>query len=223
MRATWDAAAASPEQHALLVGPPDTALRELEDLFGRLGTDPRGGTCVEIGCGPGRMTRHLTERFDRVVAADVSPEMLRLARAEVAAPNVEFVLVPGTRLDGVEGGIADVVVCYLVMQHLPRRDVALAYLREFARVLAPAGQAFVQLPVLRGARGRAWRAARAAAAPLLRSRTVTRQPAYRGVRLTEDELARAVREAGLRVGARTEEDRSPYRYAREVFLRLEHA
>jgi SAM-dependent methyltransferase len=223
MRATWDAAAASPERRALLVGPPDTALRELDDLFGRLGADPRGGTCVEVGCGPGRMTRHLAERFDRVVAVDVSPEMLRLARAEVDAPNVEHVLVPGSTLDGVEDGVADALVCYLVMQHLPRREVALAYLREFGRVLAPQGQAFVQLPVLRGVRGRVWRAASGAASPLLRSRGVTRQPAYRGVRLAEHELTRGVRAAGLRVAVRTEEDRSPYRYAREVFLRLERA
>jgi ubiquinone/menaquinone biosynthesis C-methylase UbiE len=223
MRATWDAAASSPEQHALLVGPPDTALRELVDLFGRLGADPRGGTCVEVGCGPGRMTRHLAERFDRVVAVDVSPEMLRLARAEVSAPNVDLVLVPGSSLDGVEDGVADVLVCYLVLQHLPRRDVVLAYLREFARVFAPGGQGFVQLPVLRGVRGRVWRAARAVAAPLLRSRDLTRRPSYRGFRLTEGELVRGIRDAGLRVAARTEEDRSPYRYAREVFLRLERA
>src|ERR671936_274610 len=102
MRATWDAAAASPEQHALLVGPPETALRELDDLFGRLGADPRGGTCLEIGCGPGRMTRHLAERFDRTVAVDVSPQMLAAARVAVTAANVEFRLVSGSALDGVE-------------------------------------------------------------------------------------------------------------------------
>src|SRR5207302_4286175 len=107
----------------------------------------RGGTCVEVGCGPGRMTRHLAERFDRVVAVDVLPEMLKLARDQAPAENVELVLVSGSRLDGVGNGIADTLVCYLVLQHLPSRRVAAAYLREFARVLAPDGQAFVQLPV----------------------------------------------------------------------------
>src|SRR5438132_1823888 len=120
MRATWDAAAASPEHHALFVGPPETARSELDDLFGRLDADPRGGTCVEVGCGPGRMTRHLADRFDRVVAVDVSPEMLALARGYVTAPNVEFVLVPGSTLQGADDGVADAVVCYLVLQHLPR-------------------------------------------------------------------------------------------------------
>ena len=68
--------------------PPGSA--ELAGLFGRLGADPRGGTCVEVGCGPGRMTGALAERFDRVVALDVSPAMLEQARANVTAPNVEL-------------------------------------------------------------------------------------------------------------------------------------
>ena len=95
------------------------------------------------------MTAHLAERFDRVLALDVSPVMLARARTAVTAPNVEFRVVSGERLDGVADGVADAVVCYLVLQHLPRRAVVVAYLHEIARVLAPAGEAFVQLPVLR--------------------------------------------------------------------------
>ena len=54
--------------------------------------------------------------------------------------------------------IADTLVCYLVLQHLPERQVVLRYLEEFGRVLTAGGSAFVQLPVLRdGLRPRAWR------------------------------------------------------------------
>jgi hypothetical protein len=52
---------------------------------------------------------------------------------------------------------------------------------------------------------------------------LARRPAYRGFRLTETELDRALAAAGLRVSARDVGDGSPYRFAREVFLRLEHA
>src|SRR5579864_2249303 len=98
MRTTWDAAAAS-DRVEHYVGDPATAASELDSLFSRLGDDPRGGTCVEVGCGFGRMTAPLAERFDRVLAVDVSPRMLDLARASVTAPTVEFALVSGGSLE----------------------------------------------------------------------------------------------------------------------------
>lgn len=224
MRTTWDALADADTD--LYVGDPKRGREELEALFGRLGDDPRGGVCLEVGCGPGRMTAALAERFDRVLAVDVSPAMLARARAAVPASNVEFQVVPGDRLDGVATGSVGSVVCYLVLQHLPRRDVALGYLCEFARVLAPKGRAYVQVPVLsNGARPRAWRRLRGLAVPLLErlSANPARAAAFRGYRLTERELARGLDRAGLRVAARDEGPDAPYRHSRDVFLLLEPA
>ena len=225
MRTVWDAAAAS-EEVERYVGARATGRSELESLFGRLGADPRKGTCVEVGCGFGRMTAALAERFDRVLALDVSPAMLGAARAAVSAPNVEFLAISGERLDGVENGAADTLVSYLVLQHLPARRTILGQLAEFGRVLAPGGEAFVQLPVLgSGVRPRLWRLVRAAAVPLVSrlSRRLTSRPEYRGYRLTEAELAGGLARAGLRAAARDEAEPSPYRFSREVFLRLERA
>jgi SAM-dependent methyltransferase len=215
MRRTWDALAGA--ESAVYVGDPARGAEELGGLFGRLGADPRGGTCVEVGCGPGRMTGALAERFDRVIAVDVSPAMLDRARARVAADNVTFMLVSGERLDGLDDIVADALVCYLVLQHLPSRKVVASYLREFARVLAPFGEAFVQVPVLGGVLGRAWRAARN---PLVRlSRRPDRAAAFRGFRLTRAELDRELPAAGLRVLA-ADEGPSAYRFSRDRFLRL---
>ena len=221
MRATWDALAAGDTER--FVGDPERGREELEALFGRLGADPRGGVCVEVGCGPGRMTSALAERFDRVLAVDVSPEMLARARAAVRRDNVEFRLVSGERLDSLADGSADVLVCYLVLQHLPSVGHVLGYLREFGRVLAPDGEALVQLPVLEpGILPRAWRAARTAALPLAR-RGADRSAAFRGTRVTDDELARGLGEAGLRILARDIGPDAPYRFATDVFLRLGRA
>jgi trans-aconitate methyltransferase len=137
MRATWDALASDPDAY---VGDPTRGRLELEGLFDRLGADPRGGTCVEVGCGPGRMTAALAERFDRVLALDVSPAMLERARVAVPDQRVEFRAVSGDRLDGVDDAIADVLVCYLVLQHLPSRTAVLAYLAEFAGFWSRAGK-----------------------------------------------------------------------------------
>jgi SAM-dependent methyltransferase len=212
MRAVWDALAAGETE--VYVGDPARGGEELASLFGRLGGDPLGGTCIEVGCGPGRMTRALAKRFDRVLAVDVSPAMLARARATTDAPNVEFLLVSGDRLDAVGDAIADAAVCYLVLQHLPRRSLVTAYLRELGRVLRPGGEAFVQLPVLDpGLAPQVWRALRSPAARLSK-------PELRGVRLTRAEVDSAVRAAGLSVVASDEGPDSPYRFSTDLFLRL---
>lgn len=224
MRSTWDALAGA-DSH-VYVGDPVSGAGELASLFGRLGADPRGGVCVEVGCGPGRMTGELAGRFDRVVALDVSPAMVERARGAVDAQNVEFRVVPGDRLAGVPDESADVIVCYLVLQHLPRRSLVGDYLREFARVLKPGGEAFVQLPVFQSRfRAPLWRALRSVFVRVVYvvAPRPDRAPALRGVRLTERELARAVAAAGLVVCARDEGPDAPYRYSRDVFLRLARA
>jgi SAM-dependent methyltransferase len=215
MRRTWDALAAG--DTAVYVGDPASGADELAGLFGRLGADPRGGTCVEVGCGPGRMTGALAERFDDVVAVDVSPAMIEQARANVTAQNVRFVTVSGERLDGVEDGSADVLVCYLVLQHLPSARVVRSYLDEFARVLAPDGEAFVQVPVLDGVLGRLRRTLRT---PLVRlARRPDHGAAFRGYRLTRSELAAGLAHARLATTAE-DEGLSAYRSCRDRFLRL---
>jgi SAM-dependent methyltransferase len=221
-RTTWDALAS--EATEVYVGDPARGEEELAALFGRLGADPRGGLCVEVGCGPGRMTAALAARFDRVLALDVSPVMLARARETLTAPNVEFRAVPGERLDGVPDACADTIVCYLVLQHLPGGSAVRSYFAEFARVLAPAGSAFVQLPVLLpGGRPRLWRALRGVAVPALErlSRRPSRAATFRGYRLTAGELEDGLRRAGLRVAARDDGPDAPYRWSRDVFLRLE--
>lgn len=221
-RETWDALAAA--ETDVYVGDPARAAEELESLFGRLDADPRGGLCVEVGCGPGRMTAALAARFERVVAVDVSPAMIARAQAAVRAHNVSFGVVSGERLDSVEDGVANTLVCYLVLQHLPTRSAVLAYLREFARVLAPGGHAFVQLPVLAdGLRARSWRLLRSIAVPAAAriSRQPVRATSFRGFRLTRRELERGLEAAGLRVGVEDHGPHAPYRFSRDLFLRLE--
>jgi SAM-dependent methyltransferase len=220
MRSTWDALASDSDVFA---GDPSRGESELDALFGRLGADPRGGTCIEVGCGPGRMTKHLAKRFDHVLALDVSPAMLAQARANAPDDNVEMKEISGERLDGVAGGSANVLVCYLVLQHLPRRELVLRYFAEFARVLKPSGQAFVQLPILdEGALPRVWRALRASLVPLTAFRGPTSSASFRGNRLTRHELEHGLENAGLRIVSRDTGPDAPYRFSHDVFLRLGH-
>ncbi len=167
------------------------------------------------------MTGTLAERFDRVLALDVSPAMLEQARANVPAENVEFRAISGDRLDGVADASADVAICYLVLQHLPSRASVTTYLTEFARVLKAGGEAFVQLPVFDdGVLPRVWRAARSAFVPLTTFLGPTRRKEFRGFRLTRGELDAALASSGLRVVATDVGPDAPYRFSHDLFLRL---
>jgi ubiquinone/menaquinone biosynthesis C-methylase UbiE len=135
-------------------------------------------------------------------------------------PRVAFLEVSGARLDVVDDGIADVLVCYLVLQHLPSRAAVAHYLAEFRRVLAPHGEAFVQLPVLDdGLRPQVWRTLRSLVIPMT-AVGPTRRCEFRGSRLTLDELRDALARARLHVLASDVGPDAPYRYSRDFFLRL---
>ena len=48
----------------------------------------KAGTCVEIGCGAGRITNHLRRYFEQVTALDISSHQLDYARERVPAANI---------------------------------------------------------------------------------------------------------------------------------------
>ena len=54
----------------------------------------RRGLVVELGCGSGRLTRHLVEAGHRVIATDASPAMLALARQHSGAEEVARLVLP---------------------------------------------------------------------------------------------------------------------------------
>jgi SAM-dependent methyltransferase len=56
------------------------------------------GSCLEIGCGAGRITKQLAMSFDRVYAVDVSEHMIARARKAVDSGNVEFSIIDGLHL-----------------------------------------------------------------------------------------------------------------------------
>jgi SAM-dependent methyltransferase len=109
------------------------------------------GTCIEIGCGPGRLTCALAEDFDRVVGLDVSPEIIDHARG-VVPENVSLELVSGSEIP-VADGTANGVFSLAVLQHLETFEVVRGYLRESYRALAPGGSLMLNISLARRPRG----------------------------------------------------------------------
>jgi ubiquinone/menaquinone biosynthesis C-methylase UbiE len=95
---------------------------------------------LEIGCGVGRMTRSFAQRFGSVVALDVSAEMLRQGRDfHEQMGNIVWVLGNGTDLSMFKDDTFDFVFSYLVLHHLPTKELTLNYIREMLRVLKNGG------------------------------------------------------------------------------------
>lgn len=105
-----------------------------------------GDTVLEIGCGVGRMTRAIAARAGRVIALDVSPEMLAVARRlNPQADNVGWLQGDGVSLAGVGDGEVSACISHVVFQHIPDPEVTLGYVREMGRVLRPGGWAAFQV------------------------------------------------------------------------------
>lgn len=113
----------------------------------RLGVPAERGAAFELGCGVGRLSRAISDRFERCVGVDISASMIARARELNAdRTNCEWVVNTAGDLRAFPDGGFDLVVSHLVLQHVPGRRLILDYLREMTRILAPGGLLVAQLP-----------------------------------------------------------------------------
>jgi ubiquinone/menaquinone biosynthesis C-methylase UbiE len=100
----------------------------------------RGEMMIELGCGAGRMTPDFANRYRRVVAVDLSAEMLQRAREiHSGKQNILWIRTGGENLSFIADGSADFLFSYLVLQHLPDKKLMFSYIQEMIRVLRPGG------------------------------------------------------------------------------------
>lgn len=169
---------------------------------GALGLPAGRGASFELGCGVGRITRALAPHFGRAVGVDISTAMIDRAR-EMNADRLtcEWVVNDAPDLAAFPDGAFDLVLSFIVLQHVPDRAVISSYLRDMARILAPGGALVVQMPAsmpLRQRiqwRRRAYRALRAARVP---ERTLYERLGLDPIRMNW--LPRRDVEAALRLG-----------------------
>lgn len=90
---------------------------------------PHCKNVLEIGCGTGEFTRLLASRAERVVAIDLSPQMIRLAHEHSTNHrNIEYLTGDVMELS-LPAGSYDCVVTIATLHHLPR-DRALVKMKD---------------------------------------------------------------------------------------------
>lgn len=143
----FDASALRSSDLSRYMNPPADTVYPLEYSFHLLG-DVRGKTVLEYGCGDGENTVALARRgAGRVLALDISPELIGIARRRlevngVDGGGVEF-LVGSAHDVPLPDESVDVVFGMAILHHL---DLKLAA-REVRRVLRKGGRAIFQEPV----------------------------------------------------------------------------
>jgi len=95
-----------------------------------------GKRVLDAGCGPGHYAAELLDRGAGVVAVDVTPEMVELARAGIGGRAGVIEADLGRPLP-FSGRSFDVVLCALVLEYIEDRE---SLFREFFRVLKPGGR-----------------------------------------------------------------------------------
>jgi SAM-dependent methyltransferase len=140
----------SPEHVARFFATGAAEVERLQVALARSGLHLGGGTCVEYGCGLGRVTRDLASHFDRTVGVDISAAHLKLARELADADGVRDIewqhLETLDRLSQLPA--ADFIYSVIVLQHNPP-PVIDRILMAFARMLKPGGVAYFQVPTYR--------------------------------------------------------------------------
>ena len=101
----------------------------------------RGGTVLELGCGSGRLTRHLVDAGHRVIATDASPAFLDLTRATVPEADVRRLTLPDDPLPEADA----VVAVGHVLNYLPDAAAIERALVAVAGALRPGGVLAIDL------------------------------------------------------------------------------
>jgi ubiquinone/menaquinone biosynthesis C-methylase UbiE len=101
----------------------------------RLSQEANLGRTLEVGCGSGLFTAVLADRATSVVATDIAPGMLDVARQALREKSNVTYRIEDCRKTGFNGSVFDSAFLALVLQFV---DADLA-LRELNRVLRPGG------------------------------------------------------------------------------------
>lgn len=128
-----------------------TGQSHVEDLLNGARThfgDYPTSSCLDFGCGVGRILIPLSQYFNKATGIDISPDMLNEARANCIARGITNVTLSQSLADSAEQ--YDLVHTYIVLQHIPVPE-GKRLIQSLISKTSPGGLCFIHLTIGRGA------------------------------------------------------------------------
>lgn len=101
--------------------------------------NPANKSALDIGCGIGRVTRPLSDFFNKVYGIDFSEEMIKKAKKlNVDKKNLHFQSNDGENIP-FKDNYFDFCFSYLTFRHIKNKQIIEQYIKEICRVLKPKG------------------------------------------------------------------------------------
>ncbi len=110
------------------------AFRDIPEIISRHAT---GRRALDFGCGTGRSTRFLEDLGFEAVGADISEDMLKLARER--DPGGDYRLMADGSLAGLPRGAFDLVLSAFTFDNIPTMERKTALFAELRQLLAEGG------------------------------------------------------------------------------------
>ncbi|MCC6162620.1 MAG: class I SAM-dependent methyltransferase [Acidobacteria bacterium] len=125
-------------------------IAELLDRAPQLGVPCEWRRAMDFGCGAGRLTQALADRFDTVLGVDLAPAMIALARTHNRhGDRCTYEVNDEPNLSRWSDDTFDLIQTSRTLQHIDPR-YSTEYVREFVRLLAPGGYLSFDLPSASG-------------------------------------------------------------------------
>lgn len=128
----------------------DTGRVEIKEVMTSLeseGIVPAVGSALDFGCGVGRLTQALCQKFESVIGVDISSTMIEGAnRWNQFGERCRYIVNTTPTIPRVADSSIDFVYSNIALQHSPPRYQR-SYIGEFVRMLRPQGVAVFQVRI----------------------------------------------------------------------------
>lgn len=121
-------------------------IEEALEFVARRGVRVNFGRALDFGCGAGRLTQALAQRFEEAYGIDIAPSMIKLATEYNQYPeSCHYQLNEESNLGCFQDKHFDFIYTCRVLQHM-KPEYAFNYIAEFVRLLKPGGVIVLQEP-----------------------------------------------------------------------------